>query len=95
MKEKIEETLNKITKAKSVAEIFDMLGLSSVEDETELEEAIRALVEEGVLHETRKHEYLLMKNCTSLKVGKIQINKAGNGFVDVVDHDDIFVKAEN
>lgn len=95
MNEKIVEKLQKITKAKSIFEIFDMLELSGVDDQIALEQAIKELVATGILHETRKREYLLMSNCTSLKAGKIQINKAGNGFVDVSGPNDIFVKSEN
>ena len=95
MNERIVEALQKITKAKSIFEIYDMLELSGVDDQIALENAIKELVATGILHETRKREYLLMSNCTSLKAGKIQINKAGNGFVDVNGKEDIFVKSEN
>lgn len=95
MKENIINVLDDITKAKSVIEIFDMLKLKDVDDQQELESSLRDLVQDGIIHETRKHEFLLMKNCTSLKVGKIHINKSGNGFVDVEGDQDIFVKSEN
>lgn len=95
MNERIVEILKSITKAKSVFELYDLLGLKGVEDQKELGDAIRELVENGILHETRKHEYLLMSECTSLRVGKISVNKAGNGFVDINGSKDVFVRSEN
>lgn len=95
MNEKIVEVLKDVTKAKSVIEIYDMLNLHGIEDQQNLENSIRELVLNGILHETRKHEFLLMSHCTSLRVGKISINKSGNGFVDVSGSNDIFIKSEN
>lgn len=95
MNEEIVKILDKVESAKSVFEIFDMLNLHGVEDQENLDKALKELVEAGIIHETRKHEYILMKNCSSLKVGKIQVNNSGNGFVDVMGDEDIFVKHDN
>ncbi len=95
MNEEIVKILDKVESAKSVFEIFDMLNLHGVEDQENLDKALKELVEAEIIHETRKHEYILMKNCSSLKVGKIQVNNSGNGFVDVMGDEDIFVKHDN
>ncbi len=95
MNESIVKVLEDVTKAKSIIEIYDMLDLHGIEDQERLENALRELVETGIMHETKKHEYLLMKNCTSLKAGKISINKSGNGFVDIEGPEDVFVREEN
>ena len=95
MKEKIIEKLTNITKALSINEIFHLLDLKTIEDQTELENSLRELTVDGLLHETKKHEFLLMSNCKSLRVGKISINRSGNGFVDINGDDDIFVSEEN
>ena len=94
MKDEIVKKLDNINKAKSISEIFDLLGLASTEDEKQLENTIRDLVSMGILHETKKHKYMLMKNCCSLRVGKIDINKSGNGFVDLNDYS-IFIKKKD
>ena len=94
MKERIINALDNITKAQSVMAINDMLGLSTVEELQELQKNIRDLVESGIMHETRKNEYLLIKNCQSLMTGKITINKQGNGFL-LVEGPDIFIAKEN
>ncbi len=95
MNEEIVEVLKDVTKAKSIFEIFDMLKLKGVDAQIELEKAIKELVENGILHETRKHDFLLISNCTTLRVGKISINKAGNGFVDINGDKDVFIRMEN
>ena len=95
MNEEIVKILDKVESAKSVFEIFDMLNLHGVEDQENLDKALKELVEAEIIHETRKHEYILMKNCSSLKVGKIQVNNSGNGFEDVMGDEDIFVKHDN
>ena len=94
MKERIINALDNITKAQSMMAINDMLGLSTVEELQELQKNIRDLVESGIMHETRKNEYLLIKNCQSLMTGKITINKQGNGFL-LVEGPDIFIAKEN
>lgn len=94
MKERIIEVLKNVFKAQSVMQINDMLGLSTVEELQELQKNIRDLVECGILHETRKSEYLLIANCKSLMTGEISINKTGNGFL-LVEGPDIFIDKKN
>ncbi len=95
MNEDIVRILNDETKAKSIIEIYDMLNLHGTEAQEKLENALRELVGTGIIHETRKHEFVLMKNCSSLSAGKISINKSGNGYVDIEGPLDVFVKGEN
>ena len=94
MKEKIIEILKDETKAKSVNEINDKLGLKTVEELEELERVLREMMQDGIVHESKKHEFLLMENTKTLKCGRISINKSGNGFVDVAGSDDIFIRQE-
>ncbi len=94
MKEKIIELFHQITRAKSVFEIYDKLNLKGVDDQRELEEALRDLVEDGIIHETRKDGYVLMSECSTLRVGKISVNKAGNGYVDINGPIDVYIAAK-
>lgn len=90
MKEKILEILKEETKGQNINEINNKLHLRGMEEITELEDNLKELVTEGVLHMSKNREYMLMSNTKSLKVGKLRINKNGNGFVEC-EPEDIFV----
>ena len=94
MKEKIIEILKDETKAKSVNEINDKLGLTKVEEIEELENVLEEMTKDGIIHESKKHEFLLMKNTKTLKCGHLSINRSGNGFVDIPGEEDIFIRNE-
>ena len=95
MKDKIINILKNETKAKSVIEINDKLGLSTVDELKELENTLEEMTKDGILHESKQHEFLLMCNTKTLQCGILHINKNGNGFVEVGDgKPDIFIKAE-
>ena len=91
MKDRIVEELKDVYKAKSVIEINDMLGLKSVEDLEELQDSLRDLVSLGIVHETKKGDFILLDNCKTLTVGSISINKNGDGFLLRRNEPDIFV----
>lgn len=90
MKKKILEILKEETKGQNINEINNKLHLRGMEEITELEDNLKELVTEGVLHMSKNREYMLMSNTKSLKVGKLRINKNGNGFVEC-EPEDIFV----
>ncbi len=93
MKEQIIETLKNDTKAQSIKEIKERLGIKSFEKLEELEKDLEELTKDGIVHESRQHEFLLMKNTKTLKCGKLHINKSGNGFVEIGNGiPDIFIK---
>ena len=95
MKEKIIEALKDEKKAKSIIEINAKIGLKSMEDLNELERNLKELTIDGILHETKKQEYMLMENTKTLKCGILHINKNGNGFVEIGNKQpDIFIKSE-
>lgn len=94
MKEKILEILKEETKGKNINEINNKLHLRGMEEITELEDNLKELVTEGVLHMSKNREYMLMNNTKSLKVGKLRINKNGNGFVEC-EPEDIFVHSND
>lgn len=94
MKEKILEILKEETKGQNINEINNKLHLKGMEEITELEDNLKELVTEGVLHMSKNREYMLMSNTKSLKVGKLRINKNGNGFVEC-EPEDIFVHSND
>ena len=94
MKEKILEILKEETKGQNINEINNKLHLRGMEEITELEDDLKELVTEGILHMSKNREYMLMSNTKSLKVGKLRINKNGNGFVEC-EPEDIFVHSND
>lgn len=94
MKEKILEILKEETKGQNINEINNKLHLRGMEEITELEDNLKELVTEGILHMSKNREYMLMSNTKPLKVGKLRINKNGNGFVEC-EPEDIFVHSND
>lgn len=94
MKEKILEILKEETKGQNINEINNKLHLRGMDEITELEDNLKELVTEGILHMSKNREYMLMSNTKSLKVGKLRINKNGNGFVEC-EPEDIFVHSND
>ncbi len=91
MKERIIEILKSEPKAIPLISINDKLGLRGVNKLNKLEEALKELVSDGIIHESKSHEFLLMSNTKALKTGILDMNASGNGFVDIDDGPDIFV----
>ena len=82
MREKILEALKDETKGQDINTINSKIQLKGVEGVKELETTLAELVKEGIVHMSKNHEYLLMSNTKSLRVGVLKINKNGNGFVE-------------
>ena len=96
MKDNIIEYLGQDSKAKTLIEINDYLQLTSSIDLENLQKEINELVKEGIVHETKKCKYLLMKDCASLHTGKIDIAKNGYGFlIQENGEEDIFINRDN
>lgn len=96
MRDKILEYLEIDSKAKTIIEINDYLHLSSATDLEFLQKVIQSLVKEGLIHETKKGKYLLMKDCSSLFTGRIELTKNGYAFlIREKSEEDIFINRDN
>ncbi len=95
MKEEILKVLNNVYEAKTLIEINDLLNLTTVEEFKELTNNINELVDSYDIYKTKKDKYLLMKNCPNLKIGKIDINKKGFGFLILDKEDDLYISEDN
>lgn len=95
MKEEIVKVLEQIHEAKEAMEINDMLGYKTAEEYRELEKALEELVNEFVIYRTKKERYILIKNCPSLKIGRLTVNKKGFGFVNLEKEDDLYIASDN
>ncbi|MBQ4583785.1 MAG: ribonuclease R [Bacilli bacterium] len=95
MKNRILEVLDKEYDAKTLIEINDLLGLRTAEELKELEISLQELIDNNVVYFTNKEKYVLLKNCPTLKMGKIAINKKGFGFVILPAEEDIYIHKDN
>ncbi len=95
MKEKIVEILKDVYEAKEAIEINDLLNLKTPEEYKELQDTLDILVNEYVLYQTKKDKYILLKNCPSLKIGRLTVNKKGYGFVILDKEDDLYIAKEH
>ena len=95
MEEKILKVLADVHEAKEAMEINDLLGLKTAEEYRELVHYLDQLAEEYVLYKTKKGKYILLKNCPSLRVGKLTVNKKGYGFVILEKEDDLYIASDH
>lgn len=96
MQDKIINYLESYDKAQDIISINDALGLTSSEDLKLLQDELEKLVKSGIVHETKKKKYLLMKYCASLLSGKISVAKNGYGFlIRDNNEDDLFISRDN
>ena len=95
MEEKLLKILNNIHEAKTLIEINDLMELKTAEELRELQETLKKLIEEYKVFYTKKEKYILLKNCPSLKIGPLSVNKKGFGFVILPEEDDIYIDKTN
>lgn len=94
MKENILCLLEGIHEAKDAMEINDLLGLKTSDEYRECYEALEELVQEYLVFKTKKDKYILLKNCPSLKIGTLSLNKKGYGFVLLEREEDLYIPAD-
>ena len=96
MKDNIIDYLSLEGKAKTIIEINDYLKLKTSDDLALLQKKLNELVKEGIVHETKKNKYLLMKDCASLCSGRVDIAKNGYGFlIRDNNEEDVFINRDN
>lgn len=91
MREEILQILENIHEAKTAMEINDLLHLKSAEEYRSVVETLNELVEEYIVFHTKKDKFILLKNCPSLKIGKLSLNKKGYGFVLLEKEEDLYI----
>ena len=95
MEEQIIEILKNEFKGQTIDEINKKLNYKSLEDINKLQEVLDKMTMDGILHKSKKRDYILMQNTKSLKCGTLRVNRSGNGFVDISDGPDVFIKSEH
>ncbi len=94
MKNEILKVLNNQYEALDLMKINDLLELTTAEEYLELQNEMEKLVSGHIVFRTKKEKYILYKNCPNLKVGKLSINKRGNGFL-LLEGDDLYINFNN
>ena len=94
MRDRILEYLGLEDKAKTLIEINDYLELKSANELKELQNELQELIKSGIVHETKKGKYMLMKDCASLLTGKIDVTKNGYAFL-LKEDGDLFISKDN
>ncbi len=95
MKEEILKVLKEQHKAINLMQINDLMSLTTPDDFKMLQDEIQKLIKEGIVHETKKHDFILIEYCSSLVAGKISVNKSGNAFLLMENKEDIFIEKNN
>ena len=95
MKENVLTVLDSRCDALNLVAVNDLLGFKTPEELKELESVLEELYKENIVYKTNKGKYILYKNCPDFKIGKLDIKKAGFGFVLLSDEEDIFVAKDN
>ena len=94
MEEQIINLLKQENRAYGVNEIFERLGLKSVQDLTNLMKELNNLEDNLIIYHTKTDKYMLFNN-SHLKIGKMLANKKGFGFVDIEGDEDVYVSSSN
>ena len=95
MKDKVLEILKKYNRALTFEEIDSALNIKTVEETTELIQALKELEEEVEIYHSNKDKYMIFEN-SNLRKGIMRTNKKGFGFVDISNQEeDIFVGMDN
>lgn len=95
MRENILKLLENSYDALDLMTIANKLDINEPDDITNLKFELEVLVKELTVYLTKKNKYILYTKCPNFRKGKIQLNKAGNGFVLLDPEDDLFVPRES
>src|SRR5574344_1848937 len=94
MQDKILELLKTENRAFSVDEINDALGFKTVDELKELLKTLNDMEDNLKVYRTKHDGYMLFNN-SHLKIGVMQTNKKGFGFVDIEGDEDVFIAPTN
>ena len=95
MRDTIMNILKNADKALDIYELQDRLGISTVEETTELMNELKKLENEVVVYHSNKDKYMLIED-SHLKKGIMRANKRGFGFVEVQGlEEDIYISQDN
>lgn len=95
MRENILNLLEKSFDAMDLMTIADKLNITTPDEIENLKFELDVLVNDLTVYLTKKDKYILYTKCPNFRKGKIDLNRAGNGFVVLDPEDDLFVPRES
>ena len=90
MEDKILQILTEDNRSFSVYELNDALGLKTVDELKELLKVLNNLEDNLKIYRTNKDKYMIFNN-SNLRIGTMNANKRGFGFVDIEGEHDVFI----
>lgn len=91
MKEKVLEKLKGLQNAVTTEELCSMIDNISVEEIKEVQKILNEMVQNGEIYFTNKEKYILFENCPDIKIGEIDVNPKGFGFL-LLPGDDVHIE---
>jgi len=91
MKEKILEKLKKLQNAVTTEELCGSIENITVEEIREVQKILNEMVQNGEIYFTNKEKYILFENCPDIKIGEIDVNPKGFGFL-LLPGDDVHIE---
>ena len=95
MKDRIIDKLQDEKRALEVIDIYNILGLDTVDELNEVKKELEEMESQGLIFRTNKGKYILYENCPGVFCGPLQVNKKGFGFVIIPKEDDLYIPSEN
>ena len=95
MKDKIIDKLQDEKRALEVIDIYNLLGLDTVDELNDVKNELEEMESQGLIFKTNKGKYILFENCPGVFCGTLQINRKGFGFVVIPKDDDLYIPFEN
>ena len=81
MKEKVLNTLKGQSNAVSTEELCSLLENASTDEISKVQPILNEMVQNGEVYYTNKGKYILFENCPDIKIGEIDVNQKGFGFL--------------
>ncbi len=81
MKDRVIDTLKLQQNAVTTEELCSLIGDLTVDEIKRVQEVLNELVQNSEIYYTNKGKYILFENCQDIKVGEIDVNPKGFGFL--------------
>lgn len=91
MKDRCLKALKNLQNAVTTEELCENMGNLSVEEIGEVQKILNEMVQNGEIYFTNKGKYILFENCQDIKIGEIDVNSKGFGFL-LLPGDDVHIE---
>lgn len=91
MKDRCLKALKNLQNAVTTEELCENMGNLSVEEIGEVQKILNEMVQNGEIYFTNKGKYILFENCQDIKIGEIDVNPKGFGFL-LLPGDDVHIE---